>query len=705
MAGAALMLAHQVAGKAVRDSFFLSNYPATDLPKMVILSAALTVVLVLLFARAMGRFGPQRLVPAGFLLSSVLHIAEYRTIPANPALWSVLIYLHIFVLGAILLSGFWSVMSESFDPRSAKQVFGRIAGAGTLGGIAGGLMAERIAAMLSAGSVLLLLAMLHLACSGVLVSQRSTGIGTRRTESRETISPVELFRGAPYLGFIAVLVLAGTSSAAILDYLFKAGAGSAFGKGAPLLRFFAIFYTSIQVLTFLGQTFLAPRSLERFGIGGTIRALPLGVGAGVLGTMLAPIFPVFAVFRAVESGLRGSLYRAGYELLYTPIPAAEKRAAKTLIDVACDRAGDAVGSGIVQLMLWFGAAFIPSGLLGAMLALAAAGVWAASRLDAAYSGLVQQRLIDRAMELDLDDTRDSSTPSAVLRTPADNRAVRSSDPRLTVARLPDATLDTLTELRSEDAARVLAALEDIGRFKPVIAAQVVSLLAWDEVSDAARQVLLQDPSPVAGLLADHLLNQDEVLFGIRRRIPRILAQCDSQIAVQGLLAGLSDIRFEVRFQCARALDSLVQRRPDLDVPASAIFAAVERELKVARPIRDSRRLLDPRDGSDPNTFLDEILRERADQTLEHIFSLFASVLPRGPVKIAFRALHTDDMALRGLALEYLDSVLPAQVRDGLWAMIDTKPTIPASETGHDPLSDLLAAHESLLLQLNRTPLR
>jgi len=30
------MLAHQVAGKAVRDSFFLTNYPASELPKMVI---------------------------------------------------------------------------------------------------------------------------------------------------------------------------------------------------------------------------------------------------------------------------------------------------------------------------------------------------------------------------------------------------------------------------------------------------------------------------------------------------------------------------------------------------------------------------------------------------------------------------------------------------------------------------------------------
>jgi ATP:ADP antiporter, AAA family len=694
------MLAHQVAGKAVRDSLFLSNYPVSDLPKVVIAAAAVTVALVLIFARAMRRFGPQRLVPAGFFISSMAHVAEYRLTTGNPALWCVLIYFHV-VGGAILLSGFWSLMAESFDPHSAKQIFGRITAAGTLGGIIGGLMAERIAAVFSADGVLLLLAALHLACSGVLGSLQRVGPGSPRTDPRELISPVELFRRAPYLSAIAVVVLAGTSAAAILDYLFKAGAGAAFGKGAPLLRFFAVFYTCTQILTFFTQTFLAPRSLRRIGIGRTISTLPLGVGAGALGALLAPIFPVFTVLRSLESGLRGSLYRAGYELLYTPVPAATKRAAKTLIDVGCDRAGDALGSAIVQLMLWFGASFIPSGLLGVMLALAAVGLWVSLRLDAAYSELLQQRLIDRAVELDLDGIQDSTTRSAIIRAPVTASTPPASEPAPTPAPLPDETFEVIRELRSGGSRRVLAALKDIDRLRPIVAAQLVSLLAWDEVSDAVREALQQDPRPITGLLIDHLTNQEGVEFGVRRRIPRILEQCDSQLAVQGLLAGLSDMRFEVRFQCSRSLDSLVQRRLNLTVPAEVVFAAVERELQVARPIRESRRLLDRRDKADPNAFLDEILRERADQTLEHIFSLFATVLPREAVKIAFRALHTDDKTLRGVAIEYLDSVLPAQVQDGLWAMIETKPLVQVPEAHRDPLGELLRSHESLLQALAR----
>jgi hypothetical protein len=269
------------------------------------------------------------------------------------------------------------------------------------------------------------------------------------------------------------------------------------------------------------------------------------------------------------------------------------------------------------------------------------------------------------------------------------------------ARAPDKLTEVLIELRSGDGRRVSAALEGIDRVNPLLAAQLLSLLGWDEVSDTVLRVLQKDASSVTGLLIDHLTNPDEVLFNIRRRIPRILAQSDSQLAVYGFVEGLRDLRFEVRFQCSRALDSLARRRADLKVPTDRVYAAVERELQVARPLRDSRRLLDPRDNSDPNEFLDDILRERADQTLEHIFSLFASVLPREAVKIAFRSLHTDDPGLRGLAMEYLDSVLPDKVRGGLWAFIETKPPKHPLDTSHDPLGELLRAHESLVVKIDQ----
>lgn len=704
MMGAALMLAHQVAGKAVRDSFFLSNYPASDLPKVVMCAAVISIAFVLVFARLMGRFGPLRIVPIGFFLSSILHLAEYLHVRDLPAQWSLVIYFHIVALGAILLSGFWSLMAEVYDPRAAKQAFGRIAGFGTLGGIVGGVMAERIAALSSATGVLLLLAAFHLACSVVLMSARRASPVPPRTLESEILSPIKLLRRAPYLGIIALVVLAGTSSSVILDYLFKAGASGTFGKGSELLRFFAVFYISTQILTFLAQTFLSRPLLQHMGIGRTISSLPVGVGAGALSALLIPVFPMFVTIRSLEFVLRGSIYRSAYELLYTPVPPAEKRAAKTLIDVACDRAGDALGGGIVQLLLWTGSSFITSALLGVALALAAVGVWISMRLDTAYSRLVQQRLVDRAVEFDLADIKDSTTRSAFVRVPAAASAPKPAPSTLSTAssRGSDSTLDTIRELRSGDSHRILAAIKDITRPSPPVAAQLLRLLAWDEVSNSVRDVLQRNPNTITGLLIDHLINPD-VQFGIRRRIPRILASCESQLAVYGLLAGLDDKRFEVRFQCSRALDTLVLRRPELKVPADTVFAAVEHELQVAHPIWNSHRLLDKRLDTDQNAFLDDVLRERSDQSLEHIFSLFATVLPREPIKIAFRALHTDNKTLRGLVAEYLDSILPPNIRERLWIMVEPRLAKKRQdgESGREALDKLLRSHESLMLMIDK----
>jgi len=40
--------------------------------------------------------------------------------------------------------------------------------------------------------------------------------------------------------------------------------------------------------------------------------------------------------------------------------------------------------------------------------------------------------------------------------------------------------------------------------------------------------------------------------------------------------------------------------------------------------------------------------------------------------IAFRGLHTDDESLRGTALEYLESVLPPDIRDRLWPFLEER---------------------------------
>jgi len=163
MGTAAIMGAHLVAAKALRDTTFLTSGPATALPLMMTGTAVFTAALVPVFSRLIRRFSSIRVVALGFALSATAHLLEWVWYDASR--WTaVIIYLHLAGASAVLLSGFWSLVAERFNPAGARAAFGRIGAAGTAGGLAGSIAAERIASTLSPGAVLVLLAMLHGLC-------------------------------------------------------------------------------------------------------------------------------------------------------------------------------------------------------------------------------------------------------------------------------------------------------------------------------------------------------------------------------------------------------------------------------------------------------------------------------------------------------------------------------------------------------------
>lgn len=712
MCGAALLLSHQLAGKAARDGLFLSRFTPNDLPKIVALAALVAIILGLIFSRLLSRYGPAKVVPAGLALSAVLHATEFTLLPTSPELIVTLTYLHIVGLGAVLLSGFWSLSSELFDPHEAKRRFGQIAGAGTAGGILGGIAAERTVSLASSEHLLLLLAGLHFTAALVAFALSPSVIPIHdKAPEAGLASARRAFEQAPFLFSLAILVLLGTTSAALVDYLFKSGAAAAFGRGPELTRYFAIFYTGAQVVTFLVQTFVTPAALERLGLGRTVMSLALTLCGGSIGALFIPTYSVVAGLRAGELVLRGSLFRSGYELFFTPIPAVNKRAVKTVIDVGCDRLGDALGAAALQLFILLGPIYARTEILLFTAALAACSIWITRRMDRAYVGVLEHGLRNRAIELDINDVEDSTTMSVVMRSieipavPAQGSGQGSAQAPAPASggraiTIPlESGIDLLQRLRSADANAVRHALKNLTRPEPIIIPQLIRLLAWDEVSDAARQALLRCHEKNIGQLTDVLLD-DQQDFAIRRRIPRILARCHNPRAVEGLLASLEDPRFEIRFQSSRALDYIHQHRPELSFTEERIYPIVERELSVSKPIWEGRKLLDERDASDPTFhYLDDVLRERTNQSLEHVFSLLATILPREPLKTAFRALHSEDRLLRGLGLEYLSSTLPSNINTKLIDLTGQGATLSPQRDAQAVLDELMASGNSLVFEL------
>jgi hypothetical protein len=184
-------------------------------------------------------------------------------------------------------------------------------------------------------------------------------------------------------------------------------------------------------------------------------------------------------------------------------------------------------------------------------------------------------------------------------------------------------------------------------------------------------------------------------FAIRRRLARVFSVCVSQRAADGLLAVLDDPRFDVRFQAARSLSSIVTRNEQIAIDPARIYAVVLKEVAVGRPVWEGRRLLDGFVSASP---LDEFVRDRAGQSLAHVFTLLSLVHPREPLQIAFRSLQSDDAYLRGTALEYLEGVLPANIRQPLWPFFVRRRRTGPSVHQEERVAELLRTSESATLQ-------
>jgi hypothetical protein len=145
--------------------------------------------------------------------------------------------------------------------------------------------------------------------------------------------------------------------------------------------------------------------------------------------------------------------------------------------------------------------------------------------------------------------------------------------------------------------------------------------------------------------------------------------------------------------------AIVEKNPRVQIDPAAIFAVVLREVAVGRGVWESRRLLDHDEGADRGSSLDAFVRTRAGESLAHVFTLLALVLPREPLQMAFRSLHTDDDQLRGTALEYLEGVLPAAIRQRLWPFIEPRAASRTTRPRDEVIADLLRSNHSIVLNL------
>lgn len=691
-AASGVAVAQLVGAKAARDALFLSHHDVSRLPEMMAAAAFVSLLSAMAFARAMARWAPARVLPVALVANAVLCAVDWLVVERAPRGAAVLFYLQVAFLGASLSAGTWALINECFDPHTAKKVVGRIAMGGTAGGALGGLLGLSLGRLGGVPAMLGVLALLNLVA---VVPVLALGRHAKREPTAERPSArsgFDVLQQHPYLRKLALLVVMVAVTSALLDYVLSARIVGHVGRGPDLVAVFALFHTGVGLASFAIQALATRPALGRLGLSGTMSLLPISVlGAGLL-ALVSPALWSAVLVRGIDALVQSSLYRAAYELAYTPIPRAEKRPAKMLIDVGFDRVGTALGSGLV-LQVLPRVADAENVLLLLTLSISAISVFTAIRLHGGYVDALGRSLRRGAVKLDSRDVLDATTRRTLAETAGlDRKMILASIERRRAseadsvpptsdsppdadaqAPLPDVREEgfgpapvslrfgaevepeerseigrALDDLRSGSPSRARAVLERERELEPELVPAALELLGNDELSRHALRALRRSGERITGTLVD-ALRDERVSVVVRRRIPRALESLADLRAAQGLTDALFAPELEVRRQAAFALQRQAALPGAPELSSDRVFAAVEQEL--LRGVRELSAL-----GGD------EERRQAALASLEHAIVVLSLVLEREPLGLAYRALGSEDQALRGTALEYFETVLPEALR-------------------------------------------
>jgi AAA family ATP:ADP antiporter len=344
----ALAVAGFLLAKPIRNGLFLGEFGAYGLVYAYVAVPLVLSLALPAYGAIAARVGARAVVTgslAFFLVNVLLFWWGFRFY--GNALAGVF-YVWVNCFGVVVPVQAWSFASSVFDARQARRLFGVIGSGASAGAIAGGLLARELARRIGTVNLLLVLAVLiglAIIVVNLAWSERRPTPKTRRPRPPLTLREAfGVVRRSRYLTALALLVLLVAIVTQWTQFQFSLIASERYaGDTDRLTRLFGTFNLGMGLAAFVIQIAATGPALRRFGVGATVLLLPVALLAGSALTVVAPFFFAVVLTNAFDQGLRFSIDKATFELLYLPLPSHVKSGVKGAIDVLVSRIGDGVG--------------------------------------------------------------------------------------------------------------------------------------------------------------------------------------------------------------------------------------------------------------------------------------------------------------------------------------------------------------------------
>lgn len=345
--------------KTVREPLILNAPSGAEVKSYAAAGqAVLFLILVPLYGALASRVNRMKLI--GFVTAFfVMNLILFASLGSAGVGIGVAFFLWVGIFNMLMVAQFWAFANDLYTEEQGKRLFPIVGVGASLGAWVGSVSAQLVYRATGPYQLMLIAAGILVVCVVLtwLVNRReaqnATSGARRAKEPLDRKGALELLRKDRYLLLIAVLVLllntVNTTGEYIVSRLVTESAQAlpAAERGAFIGEFYGGYFSWVNLISFLMQSFLVSRLFKWIGIGGAIFVLPviaLG-GYGILAA--APVLALVRWAKILENATDYSLNNMVRHALYLPTSREAKYKVKAATDTFFVRTGDMIQAGIV----------------------------------------------------------------------------------------------------------------------------------------------------------------------------------------------------------------------------------------------------------------------------------------------------------------------------------------------------------------------
>ena len=320
-----------ITGSAARDAYFLNMVDRDYLPLMFL---AVAIVLTLAIA-IYNHLSKNRDLIQATTVSSLVFALSLVFIQNNLKGWFIpFLYVWMEVIILIIITQFWILAADVFNPRQAKRLFSILGAGGALASIIIGSSLKYYVSFFGSENLLFV----TIGFLGVVILMANLirpyrNIGESKYDSTKKDKKQQsdkLF--TPYLKSLTTIIGLAATASVIIDYQFKMTAIAAFPNQDDLVSFFGKYYAITGIARIIIDLYITSRVLSRFGILIAILILPILLMIGSVGFLLSPILATVFLSKFSDQVFRFSLHNAAVQLFWVPVKKTIKIKLKPIIE-------------------------------------------------------------------------------------------------------------------------------------------------------------------------------------------------------------------------------------------------------------------------------------------------------------------------------------------------------------------------------------